>query len=132
MPDNLLPPIRLLLAYAFFGDKIRPDDEPLPAGGGLKDCQGAVIALPTFQCLQYKKEDRSLTVVNLGPHDKPKAPDGSAPRPGGPYVFGRLEWAASDRYLVLGLGLGSGGTDYLFRRDGGDWKPVCSTHGWMH
>ncbi|HUS92224.1 MAG TPA: hypothetical protein VM695_10265 [Phycisphaerae bacterium] len=132
MPDNLLPPIRSLLAYAFFGEKIQPDDGPFPNGGDLKDSQGGVIALPTLQCLHYKKEDRSLTVVNLGPHDKPKAPDGSDLRPGGPYVSGRLEWGASDRYLVLTLSLGSGGTHYLFRRDGGDWKPVCSTDGWMY
>jgi HEAT repeat protein len=132
MPANLLPPIRLLLAYVFLGEKVRPDDEPFPNGGGLKDCQGGVIGLPTLQCLQYKKEDRSLTVVNLGPHDQPKAPDGSAPRRGGAYVSGRLEWGVSDRYLVLTLDLGSGGTQYLFRRDGGDWKPVCSTVAWMH
>jgi len=131
VPDNLLPPIRSLLEYAFFGDKIQPDDGPFPNGGGLKESQGAVIALSTLQCLHYKKEGRSLTVVNLGPHDQPKAPDGSAPRPGGPYVSGRLEWAASDRYLVLTLSLGSGSTIYLFRRDGGDWKPVCSTGGGM-
>jgi HEAT repeat protein len=132
VPDNLLPPIRSLLAYAFLGEKVQPDDDPFPNGGNLKDSQGGVIALSTLQCLHYKKEDRSLTVVNLGPHDQPKAPDGSAPRPGGPYVSGRLEWAASDRYLVLILSLGSGGTHYLFRRDGGDWKPVCSTDGRMY
>jgi HEAT repeat protein len=132
MPDNLLPPIRLLLAYAFFGEKIQPDDGPFPNGGDLKDLQGGVFALPTLQCLHYKKEDRSLTVVNLGPHDQPKAPDGSDLRPGGPYVSGRLGWGASDRYLVLTLRLGSGGTIYLFRRDGDDWKPVCSTDGWMY
>lgn len=132
MPDDLLPPIRSLLAYVFFGEKIQPDDGPFRSGGDLKDLQGGVIALPTLQCLHYKKEDRSLTVVNLGPHDKPKAPDGSDLGPGGPYVSGRLDWAASDRYLVLTLSLGSGGTDYLFRRDGGDWKPVCSTGGWIY
>jgi HEAT repeat protein len=132
MPDHLLPPIRSLLAYAFFGEKIQPDDGPFPNGGDLKDLQGGVFALPTLQCLHYKKEDRSLTVVNLGPHDKPKAPDGSDLRPGGPYVSGRVDWGASDRYLVLTLRLGSGGTIYLFRQDGDDWKPVCSTDGWMY
>jgi hypothetical protein len=132
LPDNLLPPIRSLLAYAFFGEKIQPDDGPFPNSGDLKDFQGGVIALPNLQCLHYKKEDRSLTVVNLGPHDKPKAPDGSDLRPGGPYVSGRVDWGASDRYLVLTLRLGSGGTIYLFRQDGDDWKPVCSTDGWMY
>ncbi|MBM4019803.1 MAG: hypothetical protein FJ288_16030 [Planctomycetes bacterium] len=130
VPGNMLPPVRSLLAYAFFGEKVHPDDDPFPNGGGLKESQGGVIALATWQCLHYKKEDRSLTVVNLGPHDQPKAPDGSALRPGGPYVSGRLEWAATDRYLVLSLGLGSGGTGYLFRREGGDWKPVCAIGGW--
>jgi len=132
MPDNLLPPIRSLIAYAFFGEKIQPEDGPFPNGGDLKDLQGGVIALPALQCLHYKKEDRSLTVVNLGPHDKPKAPDGSDLRPGGPYVSGRVDWGASDRYLVLTLSLGSSSTGYLFRRDGGDWKPVCSIGGWMY
>ncbi|MBE3135346.1 MAG: hypothetical protein IMZ55_17915, partial [Acidobacteria bacterium] len=132
MPDNLLPLIRSLLAYAFFGEKIQPDDGPFPGGGDLKDSLGGVIALPILQCLHYKKEDRSLTVVNLGPREQPKAPDGSAPRRSGPYVTGRLDWSASDRYLVLTLSLGSGGTIYLFRRNGGDWKPVCSTDGWMY
>ena len=132
MPDNLLPPIRSLLAYAFFGEKIQPDDDPFPNGGDLKDLQGGVFALPTLQCLHYKKENRSLTVVNLGPHDQPKAPDGSDLRPGGPFVSGRLDWGTTDRHLVLTLSLGSGGTIYLFRRDGDDWKPVCSTDGWMY
>ncbi|MGB2613997.1 MAG: hypothetical protein WBE06_04710 [Phycisphaerae bacterium] len=132
MPDDLLPLIRSLLAYAFFGEKIQPEDGPFPNGGDLKDSQGGVIVLPTLQCLHYKKEDRSLAVVGLGPHDKPKAPDGSELRPGDPYVSGRLDWGASDRYLVLTLSLGSGGTHYLFRRDGDDWKPVCSTDGWMY
>ena len=120
------------IAYAFFGEKIQPEDGPFPNGGDLKDLQGGVIALPALQCLHYKKEDRSLTVVNLGPHDKPKAPDGSDLRPGGPYVSGRVDWGASDRYLVLTLSLGSSSTGYLFRRDGGDWKPVCSIGGWMY
>jgi len=129
VPENLLPPIRSLLAYAFFGEKIVPDDSAYPGGGDFKDALGGVIALPNLQCIHYKKEDRSLTVVNLGPHDQPKAPDGSAPQRGGLYVPGRIYWAASDRYMVMSLGLGSGSITYLFRRDGGEWKPVCSTGG---
>jgi HEAT repeat protein len=122
--EEYLEPVRSMLAWAFFGEKMRPEDPAFPVAEGLKVAKGAVVTVNPWQAIQFKADNRATTLVDLKRDEKPVAPDGSSPGHNGPFVVGTLDCSQAGEYLLVSLRLDHDGMGYLFRRDGAEWQPI--------
>ncbi len=121
--------LRRMFLWAFFGEKIMPDDPSFPNHGGLASLQGAVARVNRWQSVEFTASNRVIRLFRPPAGELLVAADGTRAGRDQPTAAGNIERRIAGDYMVLFLHLNYGGAAYLFKRQGAAWQPIGCTGG---
>jgi HEAT repeat protein len=120
-----MAPVRQLLEWAFFDQKIAPDDGAFPDHQLLGKKQGAIILGNEYQSLQFEARSKTLSLIPT-PRDG-KTPQGKPFGRKQPVARGQIQFRQIASFLLVSLSLDHGGANYLFEKNGNEWRPLAAT-----
>lgn len=129
LDEDDLPPIRDMLFWAFFDQKIIEGDWSYPDHQLLSKLKGAVVRVNRYQHIEFTTADKSLKLLSVKPNSPLIASDGTKAGRQQLYAGGQIERAALGKYMTIFLHLNYGGASYLFKPDGEKWQPVGTLGG---
>lgn len=124
LDEKDLPPIRTMMLWAFFDQKIIEGDRSYPDHQLLSKLKGAVVRVSRYQHIEFTTADRSLKLLSVKRNGPLTAGDGTRAGRQQLYAGGQIERVALGKYMTIFLHLNYGGASYLFKPDGEKWQPV--------
>ncbi|MHC4085008.1 MAG: HEAT repeat domain-containing protein, partial [Planctomycetota bacterium] len=124
-----LPPIRAMMLWAFFDQKIIEGDRSYTDHQLLSKLKGAVVRVSRYQHIEFTTADRSLKLLSVKRNGPLTAGDGTRAGWQQLYAGGQIERAALGKYMTIFLHLNYGRASYLFKHDGEKWQPVGTLGG---
>ncbi|MHC4545727.1 MAG: HEAT repeat domain-containing protein, partial [Planctomycetota bacterium] len=129
LDEKDLPPIRTMMLWAFFDQKIIEGDRSYPDHQLLSKLKGAVVRVSRYQHIEFTTADRSLKLLSVKRNGPLTAGDGTRAGRQQLYAGGQIERAGLGKYMTIFLHLNYGGASYLFKPDGEKWQPVGTLGG---
>jgi hypothetical protein len=124
LSESDLAPLRDMFLWAFFDQKILADDPSFPAHQGLKSLQGAVAVANRWQQVEFTASDQAIKLIRASAGKPATTSGGILAGRNSPFAEGHIERATLGQYAAFFLHLNYGGASYLFKKQGGTWRPI--------